>query len=98
MRGEGLMTRRELIAATAVAEGIPLKEAEQIVRNVFSAIEQALIDGDRVEIRGFGSFKVKEYRGYRGRNPRTGTPIEVKEKRLPFFKVGKELKSRVSGE
>jgi len=92
------MTRRELIAATAVAEGIALKEAEQIVRTVFGAIEQALIDGDRVEIRGFGSFKVKEYRGYRGRNPRTGAPIEVKEKRLPFFKVGKELKSRVTGD
>ncbi|HYR03033.1 MAG: histone family protein DNA-binding protein [Deltaproteobacteria bacterium] len=92
------MTRRELIAATAAAEGIPLKEAEQIVRTVFGAIEQALISRDRVEIRGFGSFKVKEYRGYRGRNPRTGTPIEVKEKRLPFFKVGKELKSRVTGE
>jgi integration host factor subunit beta len=92
------MTRRELIAATAAGEGIPLKEAEQIVRTVFGAIEQALINRDRVEIRGFGSFKVKEYRGYRGRNPRTGTPIEVKEKRLPFFKVGKELKSRVTGE
>jgi integration host factor subunit beta len=92
------MTRRELIAATAAAEGIPLKEAEQIVRAVFGAIEQALIKRDRVEIRGFGSFKVKEYRGYRGRNPRTGTPIEVKEKRLPFFKVGKELKGRVTGE
>ena len=92
------MTRRELIAATAAAEGIPLKEAEQIVSTVFGAIEQALISRDRVEIRGFGSFKVKEYRGYRGRNPRTGNPIEVKEKRLPFFKVGKELKSRVTGE
>jgi integration host factor subunit beta len=92
------MTRRELIAATAAAEGIPLKEAEQIVRTVFGAIEEALIKRDRVEIRGFGSFKVKEYRGYRGRNPRTGTPIEVNEKRLPFFKVGKELKGRVTGE
>lgn len=92
------MTRRELIAATAAAEKIPLRMTEFVVRTIFSAIEQALINSDRVEIRGFGSFKVKEYRGYRGRNPRTGTPIEVKEKRIPFFKVGKELKGRVTGE
>jgi integration host factor subunit beta len=90
------MTRRELIAATAAAEGIPVREAELVLKTVLGAIEKALIHGDRVEIRGFGSFKVKGYRGYRGRNPRTGTPIEVRDKRLPFFKVGKELKERVN--
>ena len=90
------MTRRELIAATAAAEGITMKEAELAVRTVFGSIEQALVDGNRVEIRGFGSFKLKSYRGYRGRNPKTGTLIQVKEKKLPFFKVGKELKERVS--
>ena len=56
---------------------------------------QALINGDRVEIRGFGSFKMKAYKGYTGRNPRSGVKTEVKPKRLPFFKVGKELRERV---
>jgi integration host factor subunit beta len=58
-------------------------------------MEDALIRGERVEIRGFGSFKVKRYEGYQGRNPKTGQIIEVSDKKLPFFKVGKELKERV---
>jgi integration host factor subunit beta len=90
------MTRRELIAAVAAAEGITIKEAELAVKTVFTGIEQALIKQDRVEIRGFGSFKVKAYRRYQGRNPKTGDIIEVKDKKLPFFKVGKELKERVN--
>jgi integration host factor subunit beta len=90
------MTRRELIAAVAAAEGITNKEAELAVRTVFASIESALIKEDRVEIRGFGSFKVKAYRSYQGRNPKTGETIKVKDKRLPFFKVGKELKERVN--
>ena len=90
------MTRRELIAAVAAAEGIANKEAELAVRTVFASIEDALTKEDRVEIRGFGSFKVKEYRSYQGRNPKTGETIQVKDKRLPFFKVGKELKERTN--
>ena len=90
------MTRRELIAAVAAAEGITVKEAELAVKTVFSSIEQALISEDRVEIRGLGSFKVKSYGRYQGRNPKTGDIIQVKDKKLPFFKVGKELKERVN--
>ena len=90
------MTRRELIAAVAAAEGITVKEAELAVRSVFASIENALGKEDRVEIRGFGSFKVKAYRSYQGRNPKTGEMIQVKDKKLPFFKVGKELKDRVN--
>ena len=90
------MTRRELIAAVAVAEGITIKEAEVAVKTVFAGIEGALSKEDRVEIRGFGSFKVKAYRSYQGRNPKTGETIQVKDKKLPFFKVGKELKERVN--
>lgn len=89
------MTRRELIAAVAAAEGITFKEAELAVKVVFGSIEEALSDGDRVEIRGFGSFKVKDYGAYQGRNPKTGALIQVKDKKLPFFKVGKELRERV---
>jgi integration host factor subunit beta len=65
-------------------------------KSVFASIENALNKEDRVEIRGFGSFKVKAYRRYQGRNPKTGEIIQVKDKKLPFFKVGKELKERVN--
>ncbi|SMC22472.1 integration host factor subunit beta [Desulfacinum hydrothermale DSM 13146] len=92
------MTKSQLIEALAKAEGITLKAAELAVNVTFASMEKALIQGDRVEIRGFGSFKVKEYEGYKGRNPKTGELIEVKPKRLPFFKVGKELKERVDSD
>ena len=90
------MTRRELIAAVAAAEGLSIKEAELAVKTVFGNMERALTEEDRIEIRGFGSFKVKSYQGYQGRNPRTGDSIQVKNKKLPFFKVGKELQERVN--
>jgi integration host factor subunit beta len=90
------MTRRELIAAVAAAEGVSIKEAELVVKTVFGSMERALTEEDRIEIRGFGSFKVKSYQGYQGRNPRTGDSIQVRNKKLPFFKVGKELKERVN--
>jgi integration host factor subunit beta len=72
-----------------------LKKAEEVVNTVFGGMEDALVKGDRVEIRGFGSFKIKRYKGYQGRNPKTGEVIHVSDKKLPFFKVGKELKERV---
>jgi integration host factor subunit beta len=90
------MTRRELIAAVAAAEDITIKEAEMAIKTVFGSMERALAEHGRVEIRGFGSFKVKSYRSYQGRNPRTGNSIQVKSKKLPFFKAGKELKERVN--
>jgi integration host factor subunit beta len=90
------MTRRELIAAVAAAEGVSIREAELVVKTVFGIMERALTEEGRIEIRGFGSFKVKSYQGYQGRNPRTGDSIQVKNKKLPFFKVGKELKERVN--
>lgn len=91
------MTKSELIETLAKAEGITLKAAETAVNVTFQSMEQALIRSDRLEIRGFGSFKVKSYEGYKGRNPKTGELIEVNSKKLPFFKVGKELKERVNG-
>lgn len=90
------MTKSELIEALAKAEGITLKAAEVAVNVAFQSMEHALIRSDRLEIRGFGSFKVKKYEGYKGRNPKTGELIEVNSKKLPFFKVGKELKERVN--
>lgn len=92
------MTKSQLIEALAKAEGITLKAAEIAVNVAFQSMEQALIRADRLEIRGFGSFKVKNYEGYKGRNPKTGELIEVESKKLPFFKVGKELKERVNNQ
>ena len=89
------MTKSQLIETLAKTEGITLKAAEHAVNIAFENMEKALEKGDRVEIRGFGSFKVKIYDGYKGRNPKTGELIEVRSKKLPFFKVGKELKERV---
>jgi len=92
---ESTMNKSQLIEALAKDQGLTIKNAEFVVSNFFDSIEVALAKGERVEIRGFGSFKVKKYHGYQGRNPKTGTIINVTHKKLPFFKVGKELKERV---
>jgi integration host factor subunit beta len=89
------MNKSQLIESLAKEESLPLKKAEEVVNTVFGEMEAALIRGERVEIRGLGSFKVKQYDGYKGRNPKTGEMIKVASKKLPFFKVGKELKERV---
>jgi integration host factor subunit beta len=90
------MNKSELIDALAAQKGIAFKRAEEIINTIFDSMTTALITGERIEIRGFGSFVIKEYKAYTGRNPKTGESIGVKPKKLPFFKVGKELKERVS--
>jgi integration host factor subunit beta len=90
------MNKSELIEALAAKESISFKKAEEIVNTVFDSMTGALVAGDRIEVRGFGSFVVKEYKAYTGRNPKTGHSIAVNPKKLPFFKVGKELKERVA--
>ena len=89
------MNKSELIDALSKETGLTVSKAEDIVNIVFNDMANALAGGDRVEIRGLGSFKVKEYEGYTGHNPKTGEIIKVKPKKLPFFKCGKELKERV---
>ena len=89
------MNRSELIEALGKETGLSKRKAEEVVNRVFDGMANALSNGDRVEIRGFCSLYVKKYKGYTGRNPRTGELIKVKEKKLPFFKCGKELKERV---
>ena len=89
------MNRSDLINAVKEKSGITRKEAEKVVDTFFDAITETLAKGERVEIRGFGSFTVKTYKPYIGRNPKTGAQIQVPEKKLPFFKVGKELKEMV---
>jgi len=89
------MNKSELVERLAERAKITKKRAEQVVNLVFDQMAQALRNGERIEIRGFGSFTSKSYDAYTGRNPRTGETIHVPAKRLPFFKVGKELKERV---
>lgn len=89
------MNKSELVEKLAERAKITKKRAEQVVNLVFEQMTEALRRGDRIEIRGFGSFTSKGYDAYTGRNPRTGETIHVPSKRLPFFKVGKELKERV---
>ena len=86
------MNKSQLIKTLSERQEISLDEASVIVNTFFDSIKDSLQRGDRVEIRGFGSFKIKEYEGYQGRNPSTGEMVRVKPKRLPFFRVGKDLK------
>jgi len=90
------MNKSELIEALSLKRGISFKKSEEIVNTVFDSMTEAMLSGDRIEIRGFGSFVINEYKSYTGRNPKTGESIDVKPKKLPFFKVGKELKERVA--
>jgi integration host factor subunit beta len=89
------MNKLELIDMMKNECRISKKEAAAIVDIFFDQISTALAEGDRVEIRGLCSFFVKEYESYQGRNPRTGEYVNVAPKKLPFFKIGKELKERV---
>jgi integration host factor subunit beta len=91
------MTKSDLIERLCQEQKLPKGKAELLVNTIFDCLEQALRRGERIEIRGFGSFEIREYKAYKGRNPKTGVPVSVREKRLPFFKVGKELKERVNG-
>jgi integration host factor subunit beta len=90
------MTKSELIDAIAARADLTKARAEMVVNCVFDTMTGALQDGQGIEIRGFGSFTVRPYKPYDGRNPRTGQPVPVPSKRLPFFKVGKELKELVN--
>ena len=94
-RGAG-MTKSELIDAIAGRGELTKARAELLVNTIFDSMIEALERGDGIEIRGFGSFTMRPYKPYSGRNPRTGQAVSVPAKRLPFFKVGKELKELVN--
>lgn len=89
------MNKSGLIEALSQKMNLTEKKAIDVVNLVFKGFTDELKNGGRIEIRGFGSFVVKNYDAYTGRNPKTGTKIKVEPKKLPFFKVGKELKDRV---
>jgi integration host factor subunit beta len=90
------MNKSELVDLLASRAELPQNKAEEVVNTIFDTMTRALVEGRRIEIRGFGSFVNKRYEPYVGRNPKTGDAIDVKAKVIPFFKVGKELKERVN--
>ena len=91
------MTKSELIARLAEQNpSLYHRDLEQLVNTVFETITRALEDGDRVELRGFGAFSVRERKARIGRNPRTGEPVNVESKRMPFFKMGKGMRERLN--
>ena len=89
------MTKTELIEALSNEAGLTKSKAKAVVKVFFDEISNTLTNNDRAEIRGLCSFFVKRYKGYTGKNPKTGKPIRVKPKKMPFFKCGRELKDRV---
>lgn len=90
------MNKSELIEALAQDIGVPHREAAAITNTVIDTMTEALARGESIEIRGFGSFVIKNYGSYEGRNPKTGKKIKVSPKKLPFFKVGKDLREQVN--
>lgn len=92
------MNKSDLITALSQKEKLTEIKATEIINLIFDGFTKTLKSGGRIEIRGFGSFTVREYKSYTGRNPKSGTQIPVKPKRLPFCKVGKELKEKVNSE
>ncbi|MEI8183753.1 MAG: HU family DNA-binding protein [Desulfomonile sp.] len=90
------MNKFHIAQALRKNSNVPLRKIYKIVDKFFETIFDALLSGDRIEIRGFGIFEVREHAGYTGRNPTTGEEIVVLPKKLPFFRVGKDLKERVN--
>lgn len=90
------MTKADLIRVVSVKNDLAFPDAERAVNAFFQTVSTGLREGRRIEIRGFGTFTMREYSGYMGRNPRTGETVNVPPKRLPFFKVGKELRDAVN--
>ncbi|HQR31525.1 MAG TPA: integration host factor subunit beta [Blastocatellia bacterium] len=91
------MTKAELVEEVSKAAELTKKDSEVIVDEVFKNIIQALNRGDKIELRGFGSFRVRKRDARRGRNPKTGEPVDIPAKSVPYFKPGKELKELING-
>ncbi|MEK6656016.1 MAG: integration host factor subunit beta [Nitrospirota bacterium] len=90
------MTKAELIERVSEKiQGLTKRQTEVIVNSVFNSIKESLAKGNKIEIRGFGSFRIRQRRQRDGRNPKTGVSVSVPAKRVPFFKAGKELKEMV---
>ena len=94
---DSTVTKADLVEEVVRVTELPRKESEAVVETIFGSIIGALQGGDRIEIRGFGSFRTRQRSGRTGRNPKTGAKVEVPSKRIPFFKPSKKLKDRVNG-
>ena len=92
----GSMTKAELVEEVSRVSDLTKKHSEVIVDTVFRSIIEALHRGEKIELRGFGSFRVRERGARRGRNPKTGDPVSIPAKRVPYFKAGKELKELIN--
>ena len=92
------MTKSQLVDRVAEQTDKPRRIVEAATNALFDSMVEALQSGDRIEVRGFGNFTVRLYRSYTGRNPKSGDQVDVPAKRMPFFKVGKELKLRINPE
>ena len=90
------MNKSELIEKLAEKMNMPVREAVSITNTIIETMKDSLANNQHIEIRGFGSFIIKEYKSYTGRNPKTGEQIKVSRKSLPFFKVGKDLREKVN--
>jgi len=90
------MNKAKLIEKVSERVNIPPRAAKVIVENIFNEMKVSLEKGERIEIRGFGSFVMRQYGAYKGRNPKTGKIVDVLPKKLPHFKVGKEIKNLVN--
>lgn len=90
------MTKSDLITTLSAKEKLSTKIAADIINMIFNGFADTLKKGDRIEIRGFGSFSVRDYGAYIGRNPKSGVKVDVKPKKTPFFKMGKELREKVN--
>ena len=97
-REDTRMKKSDLSLKLSEKVNIPANVAKVTIDAIFDAMAESLKKGDRIDIRGFGSFVVKHYGAYTGRNPRTGIMVDVPPKKLPYFKVGKELREMVNGE
>ena len=93
---DSTVTKADLVEEVVRVTELPRKESEAVVETIFESIISALQGGDRIEIRGFGSFRTRQRRGRTGRNPKTGAKVEVPPKKIPFFKPSKELKDHVN--
>jgi integration host factor subunit beta len=90
------MTKAELVEDVASAADLTKKDAERLVEVVFESIIETLNQGEKIELRGFGSFRVRSRGARRGRNPKTGAPVDIPAKRVPYFKPGKDLKELIN--
>ncbi|QEM68952.1 integration host factor subunit beta [Geobacter sp. FeAm09] len=89
------MNKSGLITLLAMKKNISRVTAQKVVDDIFNSMAIALVAGERIEIRGFGNFVIRDYASYSGTNPRTGASIIVKPKKVPFFKVGKDIRERI---